>query len=100
MLQEEKAKMELPPGWKKINFYSLNLAYCFFVLFASLQVPTVRRILIKGFTEQVYDVVNGWALILLLITAAGAGILGFIRMKGVKKIINVLEEGNDDKGPG
>lgn len=95
MLQEEKAKMELPPGWKKINFYSLNLAYCFFVLFVPLQVPAVKKVLIKAFTEEVYDVVNGWVLIALLITSAGAGILGYVRMRGVKKIINVLEETDD-----
>lgn len=97
MSQEEKAKMELPGGWKRINFYSLNLAYCFFVLFASLQVPSVKKILIKAFTEPVYDTVNGWALILLLITAAGAGILGYVRMVSVKKIINILES-DDTKG--
>lgn len=99
MLQEERSKIELPQGWKKLNFYSLNLAYCFFMLFASLQVPTVKKILVKAFTEPVYDVVNGWTLILLLVTSAGAGILGFIRMKGVKKIISVLEDGNADQKP-
>lgn len=97
MSQEEKAKIELPSGWKRINFYSLNLAYCFAVLFASLQVPTVRRILVKAFTESAYDAVNGWVLILLLITAAGTGILGYVRMVSVKKIINILE--SDDKQP-
>ena len=94
MVQEQKPRMELPAGWRKLNFYSLNLAYCFFVLFISIQVPTVSRILIKAFTEPVYDTINGWVLILLLITASGAGVLGFIRMISVKKIINILE--NDD----
>jgi|SRR5215217_176359 len=94
MSQEETAKMELPKGWKKINFFSLNLAYCFFVMFVSLQVPTVRKILIKAFTEEHYDMVNGWCLIFLLITSSGAGILSYIRMLSVKKIINVLENGN------
>src|SRR5215217_92995 len=65
MSQEETAKMELPKGWKKINFFSLNLAYCFFVMFVSLQVPTVRKILIKAFTEEHYDMVNGGGLIFL-----------------------------------
>jgi len=95
MSQEEKAKMELPNGWKKINFYSLNLAYCFFVLFVPLQVGTVKTILIKAFNESMYDALNGWILIGLLITASGAGILGFIRMISVKKIISALE--NNDR---
>lgn len=98
MLEEEKAKLELPPKWKRTNFYFLNLAYCFLVPFAALQVPTVRYILIKAFTESIYDVINGWVLIGLLVTSSGAGILGFVRMKGVKKMINSLEEGNDDTG--
>lgn len=97
MSQEEKEKIELPQGWRRLNFYSLNLAYFFFVLFVPMQVPTVSRILIKAFTEDVYDVMNGWVLSLLLITAAGGGILSYVRMKGVKKIINVLEETNDDQ---
>lgn len=97
MSQDEKEKLELPSGWKKINFYSLNLAYCFFVLFVSLQVPSVRKILVKAFTEDIYDTVNGWALILLLVTSAGAGILGYVRMVSVKKIINILE--SDDREP-
>lgn len=88
--------MELPEGWKKWNFYSLNLAYGFFVLFISLQVPSVFKILIKAFGEPLYDALNGWVLILLLITAAGAGILGFIRMISVKKLINLIEN-EDDK---
>lgn len=96
MSAEEKSKMELPPGWKKLNFYSLNLAYTFFVLFVPLQVPTVKAILIKAFTENTYDVINGWVLSVLLITSAGAGLLGYMRMISVKKIINVLD--NDDKG--
>lgn len=94
MLQE-KPKIELPNGWRKINFYSLNLAYCFFVLFVSMQVGTVKSILIKAFSEKNYDTINGWVLILLLITASGAGILGFIRMISVKKIITILE--NNDR---
>lgn len=87
--------MELPQGWKKINFYSLNLAYCFFVMFVSLQVGAVKNVLIKAFKpngEDIYDIINGWTLILLLVTASGAGILGFIRMISVKKIIDVLDK--------
>lgn len=89
-------RIELPSGWKKLNFYSLNLAYCFFVLFGSLQIPMVVKVLVKAFGEPFYDSLNGWVLILLLITAAGAGILGFVRMVSVKKIINALESTNND----
>lgn len=98
MLQEEKAKIELPAVWKRINFYSLNLAYCLAVLFASLQVSAVHKILIKALlTQREYDVVNGFVLSGLLITAAGSGALGYVRMITVKKIISTLE--NDDKKP-
>jgi len=90
--------MELPQGWKKTNFYSLNLAYCFFVLFVSMQVGAVKNVLIRAFKEDVYDIINGWVLIFLLVTASGAGILGFIRMISVKKIIDVLEK-NDKPDP-
>lgn len=90
--------MELPQGWKKVNFYSLNLAYCFFVLFVSLQMGAVKSVLVKAFKEDVYDVINGWVLILLLVTASGAGILGFIRMISVKKIIDVLEKNDKSDG--
>lgn len=95
-MAQEKTRMELPEGWRKWNFYSLNLAYGFFVLFISLQVPSVFKILIKAFGEPFYDALNGWVLIALLITAAGAGILGFIRMISVKKLINLIEN-EDDK---
>lgn len=97
MTQEQKTKIELPEGWRKLNFYSLNLAYCFFVLFVSLQVPSVSKILIKAFSEPMYDALNGWVLICLLITSAGAGILGFIRMISVKKLINLIEHDENDK---
>lgn len=97
MSQEEKAKMELPEEWKRINFYSLNLAYCFFVLFIALQVDTVQIVISKAFGLKTYDVINGWVLILLLVTASGAGILGFIRMISVKKIIEVLENNEKTK---
>jgi len=98
MSQEQKAKMELPPGWKRVNFFSLNLAYCFFVLFVPMQVPSVSKILIKAFSQEVYDTLNGWVLVLLLFTSAGAGILGYARMVSVKKIITLLEK-TDDKEP-
>lgn len=87
-------KLELPNGWKKINFYSLNLAYCFFVLFLAIQVPTVSKILIKAFGQTTYDTINGWVLILLLVTSAGAGILSFVRIISIKKILGALEDGN------
>lgn len=99
MTQEQKTRIELPEKWRKVNFYSLNLAYCFFVLFVSLQVQSVSKILIKAFGEGFYDALNGWVLIGLLITAAGAGILGFIRMISVKKLINLIEN-EDDKRNG
>lgn len=98
MEQQEKQKMELPYKWRKLNFYSLNLAYGFFVLFVSLQVPSVSKILIKAFKEPFYDSLNGIVLILLLVTASGAGILGFIRMTTVKRAINMLESGENDRG--
>lgn len=95
MSQEERAKIELPKLWKKVNLYSLHLAYCFVVLVGSLQIPTVEKILTKAFTREFYDVVNGWALIAFLVTASGGGILSYVRAVSFKKIIHVLE--NDDQ---
>ena len=95
-MKEEIKKIDLPPGWKKLNFYSRNLAYCFFVFFVPLQIPSVVQILVKGFGQEFYNTLNAWVTILLLITSAGAGILGFNQMLSIKKIINILE--NNDNG--
>lgn len=88
--------MDLPEGWKKVNFYSLHLSYFFCSLFVSIQVDAVKRILIKSFTENVYDLINAWVLVFFLVTSSGAGILGFIRKVSVKKIITILEQKEDD----
>jgi len=71
-------------GWHRVM---LPLAF--------MQVPTVERILVKAFGTEIYDVMNGWILMLLLVAMSGAGIFAAVRMVSFKKIINILE--NDDK---
>lgn len=103
MSNEQQTKIELPKGWRKLNYFSLHISYVFAALFAPMQVPAIKAILVKAFSEENYDIMNGWVLILLLISSSGAGILGYIRRQSLKKIIELLESNNvknesDDKG--
>lgn len=92
MTQHEEPKLQLPKGWKLVNYYSLHLAYTSGTLFGLLQMDWVIKILLKHFKQETYDTVNAYVLIAFIVSAAGAGILGHLKGKKIKDLIDTIED--------